>query len=120
MTAGSPDASADAVELGALLVLLHGADAPVATVEVIYRLWRHPERGSAAFLADIEEQKRRARRSQSRPSTRRRCASGALVSEFVSSITAASGLAVTQSLTDRCGGSGTSETVPTATRTIPA
>jgi hypothetical protein len=51
--------SHDAVELGALLVLLHGADAPVGTVEVIYRLWRHRERAHAAFLADAEEQKRR-------------------------------------------------------------
>ncbi|MEA2147716.1 MAG: hypothetical protein QOG59_3303, partial [Solirubrobacteraceae bacterium] len=59
MTARSPDPSADAVELGALLVLLHGADAPVDTVEVIYRLWRHRERAHAAFLADVEEQQRR-------------------------------------------------------------
>ena len=59
MTARSHDASADAVDLGALLVLLHGADAPVDTVEVIYRLWRHRERAHAAFLADAEEQKRR-------------------------------------------------------------
>ena len=44
----------------------------------------------------------------------------ALVSEFVLSITAACGMATTPSLTDRCGGCGTSETVPTATRTIPA
>jgi hypothetical protein len=40
-------------------VLLHGADAPVDTVEVIYRIWRHRERAYAAFLADVEEQKRR-------------------------------------------------------------
>ena len=59
MTAPSHDASADAVELGALLVLLHGADAPVDTVEVVYRLWWHHERAHAAFLADAEEQKRR-------------------------------------------------------------
>jgi hypothetical protein len=51
--------SHDAVELGALLVLLHGADAPVDTVEVIYRLWRQRERAHAAFVADAEEQKRR-------------------------------------------------------------
>jgi hypothetical protein len=59
MNARSHDASADAVELGALLVLLHGADAPVDTVEVTYRRWRHRERAHAAFLADAEEQKRR-------------------------------------------------------------
>ena len=59
MTAPSHDASADGVELGALLVLLHGADAPVDTVEVIYRRWRHRERAHTAFLADAEEQKRR-------------------------------------------------------------
>jgi hypothetical protein len=59
MTAGSQDASADAVELGALLVLIHGADAPLETVEVTCRLWRHRQRALAAFLADAEEQKRR-------------------------------------------------------------
>src|ERR1700739_340926 len=59
MTAPSPDASADAAELGALLVLLHGAEAPVDTVAVSYRVWRHRERAHAAFLADVEEQKRR-------------------------------------------------------------
>ena len=59
MTAASDHASADAVELGPLLVLLHGADAPIDTVEAIYRLWRHRERAHAAFLADAEEQKRR-------------------------------------------------------------
>jgi hypothetical protein len=59
MTARSHDASADAVDLGALLVLLHGVDAPVDTVEVIYRLWRHRERAQAALLADAEEQGRR-------------------------------------------------------------
>ncbi len=59
MTAPSHDASAEAVDLGALLVLLHSADAPVDTVEVIYRLWRHRQRAQAAFLADAEEQRRR-------------------------------------------------------------
>jgi len=52
MTAPSHDAN----ELGGLLVLLHGADAPVDTVEVIYRVWRHRER---AHAADAEEHKRR-------------------------------------------------------------
>ena len=103
MTARSHDASADAVGLGALLVLLHGADAPVDTVEVTYRLWRHRQRAHAAFVAESQEQSvgvhrsRRtgsARRSLSRPSTRRRCGSGVLVSEFVLSITAASGTAL--------------------------
>src|SRR5579864_4276291 len=59
MTAPADDASAGAVELEALLVLLHGSDAPVDTVEVVYRLWRHRGRAHAAFLADAEEQKRR-------------------------------------------------------------
>ncbi len=59
MTAPSDHVSADAVELGALLVLLHGADAPADTVEAIYRLWRHRDRAHAAFLADAEQQKRR-------------------------------------------------------------
>jgi hypothetical protein len=59
MTPRSHDASADAVGLGALLVLLHGADAPVETVEVTYRLWRHRQRAHAAFVADAEEQKPR-------------------------------------------------------------
>jgi hypothetical protein len=58
MTARSDDASAGGVELGALLVLLHGADAPVDTVEVVYRLWRHRDRAYAAFVADVEKQKR--------------------------------------------------------------
>jgi hypothetical protein len=59
MTARSHDASADAVGLGVLLVLLHGAEAPVDTVEVTYRLWRHRQRAHGAFVADAEEQKRR-------------------------------------------------------------
>lgn len=59
MTAGSCDASAGAVGLGALLVLLHGADATVDTVEVTYRLWRRRQRAHAPFVADAEEQKRR-------------------------------------------------------------
>ena len=59
MIARPDDASASAGGLGALLVLLHGADAPVHTVEVTYRVWRHRERAHAAFMADAEEQKRR-------------------------------------------------------------
>jgi hypothetical protein len=59
MTARSPDASADAVGLGALLVLLHGADAPVDTVEMVYGLWRHRECACAAFQAGVEDQQRR-------------------------------------------------------------
>jgi hypothetical protein len=58
MTAPSHDASGDAVGLGALLVLLHGADAPADTVEVTYRVWRHHERAYAACLAEMEEQRR--------------------------------------------------------------
>ncbi len=49
----------DAAGLGALLVLLHRADAPIETVDVSYRLWRHRQRAHAAFLADAEEQRRR-------------------------------------------------------------
>jgi hypothetical protein len=55
----SQDVSVDPVGLGALLVLLHGADAPVRTVEATYRVWRHRERADAAFLADAAEQKGR-------------------------------------------------------------
>jgi len=40
MTAPSDAAGADAVGLEALLVLLHGADAPIDNVEVTYRVWR--------------------------------------------------------------------------------
>jgi outer membrane lipoprotein-sorting protein len=48
-----------AVELGALLALLHRADAAFDRVEATYRIWRHEERASAAWQAEIEEQKRR-------------------------------------------------------------
>lgn len=51
--------SSDQAELGALLVLLHGADAPFRSVQATYRIWRHDERLQEAFLADAEEQKRR-------------------------------------------------------------
>jgi len=46
-------------ELGALLELLHEAQAPFTTVQASYRSWRHDERAAAAWRADIEEQKRR-------------------------------------------------------------
>ncbi|MGN6872627.1 MAG: hypothetical protein ACTHMY_29915 [Solirubrobacteraceae bacterium] len=59
MSTPSHDASADAAGLGALLVLLHGVDGPVDTVEVTYRLWRHRQRAHAAFMAHAEERKRR-------------------------------------------------------------
>lgn len=49
----------DEVELGALLVLLHGAAEPFRTVQATYRTWRHEERLLEAFRADAEEQKRR-------------------------------------------------------------
>ncbi len=48
----------DEVELGALLALLHGAADPFRTVQATYRTWRHDERASEAFLADVEERKR--------------------------------------------------------------
>lgn len=45
--------------LGALLELLHRADAPFTTVRATYRIWRHDQRALAAFHAEIEEEKRR-------------------------------------------------------------
>jgi hypothetical protein len=49
----------DPADLGALLVVLHSADAPRGRVEVTYRVWRHQERLHAAFTANAQEQKRR-------------------------------------------------------------
>ena len=49
----------DEVELGALLALLQSAADPFRTVQATYRTWRHEERLSEAFRADLEEQKRR-------------------------------------------------------------
>jgi hypothetical protein len=49
----------DEPELSALLVLLHRADNPFTTVRATYRIWRHDDRATAAFRADVEEQKRR-------------------------------------------------------------
>ena len=46
-------------ELGALLVLLHGADGAFRSVEATWRVWRHEARLRQAFVADAEEQKRR-------------------------------------------------------------
>jgi hypothetical protein len=51
--------SGGAVELGALLALLHRADAAFDRVEATYRVWRHEERAAAAWRAEIEEEKRR-------------------------------------------------------------
>jgi hypothetical protein len=51
--------SGDQTKLGALLVLLHGADTPFRSVQATYRVWRHEERLHEAFLADFEEQRRR-------------------------------------------------------------
>lgn len=59
MTGASDNARVDPADLGDLLVLLHGADAPRGTLEVTYRVWRHEERMHAAFIANVEEQKRR-------------------------------------------------------------
>jgi hypothetical protein len=59
MTESSDETHLDPVELGALLVLLHGAGEPMARVEIAYRVWRHQERLHAAFIADAEDQKRR-------------------------------------------------------------
>lgn len=46
-------------DLGALLVLLHGAGTRVGPMQATYRVWRHEERWHAAFVADAEEQTRR-------------------------------------------------------------
>jgi len=75
MTGPSEDARVDPADLGAFLVVLHGADAPRGTVAVTYRVWRHEERLHAAFTAHAEEQKHRGAsirsfgvgRSQPRP-----------------------------------------------------
>jgi hypothetical protein len=57
---GEPSvASAGRAELGDLLVLLHGAEVPVSTIRVTYRVWRHQERLQAAFRADAEGLQRR-------------------------------------------------------------
>jgi hypothetical protein len=45
-------------ELGALLVLLHGADTAYRNVQATWRVWRHQERLNQAFRADAEERKR--------------------------------------------------------------
>jgi hypothetical protein len=50
--------SGDQPTLGTLLELLHRADAPLATVQATYRIWRHDERAAAAWRAEIEEEKR--------------------------------------------------------------
>lgn len=59
MTRRSDNPRVPPADLGDLLVVLHGADAPRGTVAVTYRVWRHEERLHAAFTADVEEQKRR-------------------------------------------------------------
>ncbi|MBV9838153.1 MAG: hypothetical protein JO156_08540, partial [Solirubrobacterales bacterium] len=59
MTRPSDDPRVDPANLADLLVILHGADAPIGRVDVTYRVWRHEERLHAAFIADAEEQKRR-------------------------------------------------------------
>ena len=49
----------DLSSLGALLALLHRADAAFDSVAATYRFWRHEERASAAWRAQIEEEKLR-------------------------------------------------------------
>jgi len=49
----------DEVDLGALLVLIHGAADSFRTIHATYRSWRHNERMTEAFHADAEKQKRR-------------------------------------------------------------
>jgi hypothetical protein len=52
------DLSSDRLELGALLTLLHSADAAARTVAVTYRVWRHQARLTEAFIAAAEARKR--------------------------------------------------------------
>jgi hypothetical protein len=52
------DEDRDATELGVLLELLSRRGDAFATVRATYRIWRHQERLTAAFLAHIEEQRR--------------------------------------------------------------
>jgi hypothetical protein len=59
MSEGPHRRTGDQVKLGALLVLLHDAGAPLGNVHATYRIWRHEERLQEAFLADAEEQRRR-------------------------------------------------------------
>jgi outer membrane lipoprotein-sorting protein len=66
MPESSRSTSVGQAELGALLVLLHGADAAFRSVEATWRLWRHEERLRQAFVADAEEQKRRGASISSR------------------------------------------------------
>jgi hypothetical protein len=56
-TCETPDC--DECQLASLLVLFHGADSPLRSVEATYRIWRHEERASAAWRAGIEEEKLR-------------------------------------------------------------
>ena len=53
------DDDRDPPELGAILELLHRADAGFTTVQATYRIWRHDERSAAAFRANFDERKRR-------------------------------------------------------------
>jgi outer membrane lipoprotein-sorting protein len=48
-------------DLGALLVLLHGADAAYRSVQATWRVWRHQERLNQAFRADAEEREETVR-----------------------------------------------------------
>jgi hypothetical protein len=61
VVAESPDGALTPIppELGFLLELLHGADAPFATVQATYRIWQHDQRAGEAFHAEVEEEKRR-------------------------------------------------------------
>lgn len=58
MTEVPPSAGDSGADLGALLVLLHDADAPCRSVQAAWRVWRHEERLNQAFRADAEEQRR--------------------------------------------------------------
>ena len=55
----SHDTPGDPADLGALLLLLHGVDSRVGSMQVTYRVWRHEVRLHAAFVADAEERRGR-------------------------------------------------------------
>jgi hypothetical protein len=46
-------------DLGVLLALLHDADASFSTAQVTWRIWRNERRQRDAFIADVEERRRR-------------------------------------------------------------
>lgn len=119
-----------ALELGALLVLLHDAADPFRTVHATYRVWRHEERLLAAFRADAEEQKQRGASLSSASAvssgdpeppeteeTVRIWRDGSRFREEHHGGRRDGYYGVAEA---RCGGSGTHAWAPRATKTIPA